>query len=271
MVPDRLDHQVTHEYPEAVERDPGLPRLADRRPPSGELGDERLDLRLALGAQRPERPRTGDRGVHRIHVDAQRVREDREEEEQNGYSARDADEVRGDTQRFVSNLWQHDVRAPFVEDLLHREHVSYRPFHAPGLIASVAHKVGSIDVSERGHVVLARDPLDLARDGDVVTEIEHPVRQAPGGLTLPRQASRGVPRVSHVRDVVACLAERLTDAPVEVTLHVTESDEQQPERAVRKRSDAHDPPVHDVALLHVPICPTSPPLLPDPLALGLGL
>ena len=43
------------------------------------------------------------------------------------------------------------------------------------------------------------------------------------------------------------------------------------EVAVRKRSDAHDPPVHDVALLHVPICPTSPPLLPDPLALGLGL
>ena len=169
----------------AAELDRDAPVLADRLRRGGERAAKRLHLLPLLVAQLSHLVLGRDRRVERVHVQAQRVGEDRVEEEEHRDAAAQADLVRRHADGLVADLGHEHVGTHVVEDPFERTESADGAVDAPRLGAAVAGPVGPVHVADVRQVVGLLDPPDL-RFGD------RRARRAPTATSGRQRAS--IPR-----------------------------------------------------------------------------
>ena len=128
--------------------DRDAPELADRRRRLRERRAERLDLPALLRGQLAQLLGRRDLRVERVDVDAQRVREDRVQDEEDRDRVRVRDQVRDDPDRLVPDLGQRDVRLGLGDDPLQGPEAVDGTPDTPLLRLSRARLVVAVDVAE---------------------------------------------------------------------------------------------------------------------------
>ncbi len=145
----------------AAELDRDAPVLADRLRRGGERAAKSLHLLPLLVAQLAHLVLGRDRRVERVHVQAQRVGEDRVEKEEHRDAAAQADLVRRHADGLVADLGHEHVGTDVVEDAFERTESADGAGDAPRLGLAVAGPVGPVDVADVRQVVGLLDPPDL--------------------------------------------------------------------------------------------------------------
>ena len=199
-----------------LDRDPAV--LADRLRRRRERSAERLDLLGLLRGQLAQLVERRDRRVQRVPVDPQRAREDRVQDEEHRDAARERDQVRGDADRLVADLRQHDVGPDVVEDPLERAEVVDRPADAPRLRVPGAGPVVAVDVPQVRDRVERLDPLHLVVERARLADLRCDVGEAACVRSLLAQQPGRLAGGRHVRDLVPATLELAADDAVELAL-----------------------------------------------------
>ncbi len=202
----------------AAELDRDAPVLADRLRRGGERAAKRLHLLPLLVAQLPHLVLGRDRRVERVHVQAQRVGEDRVEKEEHRDAAAQADLVCRHADGLVADLGHEHVGTHVVEDPFERTESADGAGDAPRLGAAVAGPVGPVHVADVRQVVGLLDPADLRFGIGRLADRGSDVAQAARVDTARLELLGRRPRDGHVADVVAVRAQLLADARVELAL-----------------------------------------------------
>src|SRR6266567_2112827 len=112
----QLGGEVLQGVPHTRKRWEDRPGPADGLPPSCEVRDEALDLRVFTGLQLAGLVWRDDRRLHGVDVESQGVREDGVEEEERRDSALEGDAMRDGADELEANLGDEYVRTHVVEE-----------------------------------------------------------------------------------------------------------------------------------------------------------
>ena len=210
--------------------DRDAPELADRRRRPRERRAELLDLPALLRGQLAQLLGRRDLRVERVDVDAQRVREDRVQDEEDRDRVRVRDQVRDDPDRLVPDLGQRDVRLGLGDDPLEGPEAVDGTPDAPLLRLSRARLVVAVDVAEVRDRVGRLDPahlrLEVDRRGELGDHVLDRARVDAAGAQLLGSARR----LGDVDDRVAAPLELASDDAVELALVGLEAGDQEPHR-----------------------------------------
>ena len=174
----------------AAELDRDAPVLTNRLRRGGERAAKSLHLLPLLVAQLSHLVLGRDRRVERVHVQAQRVGEDRVEEEEHRDAAAQADLVRRHADGLVADLGHEHVGTYIVEDAFERTESADGAGDAPRLGLAVAGPVGPVYVADVRQAVGLLDPPDL---GVGVRARRAPKRRRAGSARRYRAPGAPVP------------------------------------------------------------------------------
>ncbi len=169
-----------------------------------------------------------DRRMEGVHVDPERVREDRVQDEEDRYPASERDQVGGDADRLVADLGQDELGLDVVEDPLERAEVGDGTADAPLLRPALARPIRPVHVAEMGHRVGRLDSAHLCLDRPGLAELGGEVRQAVRRRAPLPQEPSSLARGGHVRDLVSAPLELVADHAVELALVGHQRDQQRP-------------------------------------------